>query len=357
MVFYPALTRVAPLTAIRRERILPAPGEVLVDVGARVEAMSIVARAAVPGRYRILNVAQALGVSPEAADRHIRVRPGQPVQARQVVASRRASLGMVPRVIRAPQDSVVVAVGGGRVLLEPVGEPVEVRAYLPGRVRNVLPNMGVLIETVGALVQGVWGSGGESYGVLKVLVEQPDQPLQARSIDVACHGAVLVGGSTLDREALQQALELQVRGIVIGSLDPALVEMAQQVPFPVVTTEGLGQVAMALPLFHLLCTHEGREAAISGRTQPRWGAMRPEVVIPLPAGSAPPPPPPPGAPLAVGIQVRVVRGPAVGGVGTVRHLPAHPVPLETGARVWGAVVTLEGGGEQFVPYFNLELLG
>jgi hypothetical protein len=356
MVHYPSLTRVIPLTTIRRERILPLPGEVLVNEGTRVEPTSLVARAEVPGRYYILDVAQRLGVSPLAADKYVRVKQDQPVKAKQVLAVRRTSLGLIPRVIRAPQDGVIFAVGGGRVLLKSVGEPIEVRASLPGRVSNVLPKMGVLIETVGALIQGVWGSGVESFGVLKVLVEKPDRPLRARSIDVSCHGAVLVGGSTLDRDALRQAFELQVRGIVIGSLDTTLIEMVQELPFPVVATEGLGHMPMAPPLFDLLRTNDGREAAVIGHTQPRWGTIRPEVIIPLPTGSASLPPSP-GKPLAVGDRVRVIRGPAIGGVGTVKYLPAYPLAVETGARVWGAVLALESSEEQFVPFLNLELLG
>jgi hypothetical protein len=356
MIYYPSVTRVLPLTTIRRERILPVAGEVLVNVGARVDSTSVVAHAELPGRYYILNVAQALRVSPEATDKYIRPKPGQPVEARQVIAGRRVRLGMVPRVVRAPQDGVVVAVGGGRVLLESAGEPVEVRAYLPGTVSDILPKRGVTIETVGAWIQGVWGVGDESFGVLKVLVDQPEQPLWAKSIDVTCHGAVLVGGLLEDRETLQQALELQVRGVVTGSLDPTLIGMAREMPFPVITTEGIGRAPMASPILELLRTNEGREAAISGRTQPRWGAIRPEVVIPLPANRGSPPPPP-GASLAVGVQVRATRGPAMGAVGTVQQLPAHPLALETEARVWGAVVAFEEDGEQFVPFFNLELLG
>ncbi len=356
MIYYPSVTRVLPLTTIRRERTLPVAGEVLVNMGTRVDPMSVVAHAELPGRYYILNVAQALRVSPEAADKYIRPKPGQPVEARQVVAGRRVRLGMVPRVVRAPQDGVVVAVGGGRVLLESAGEPVEVRAYLPGTVSDIQPKRGVTIETVGAWIQGVWGIGDESFGVLKVLVDKPEQPLRAKSIDVTCHGAVLVGGLLQDRETLQQALELQVRGVVAGSLDPTLIGMAREMPFPVITTEGIGRAPMAWPILQLLRTNEGREAAISGRTQPRWGAIRPEVVIPLPAGRGSPPPPP-GASLAVGVQVRVTRGPQMGAVGTVQHLPAHPLALETEARVWGAVVAFEEDGEQFVPFLNLELLG
>jgi hypothetical protein len=356
MIYYPSLTRVSPLTSIQRERILPVAGEVLVNIGTRVEPLSVVARAEVPGRYHILDVAQILRVSLEEADKYVRLRPGQKVEARQAVAGRRTSLGLVPHLVRAPQAGTVAAVGGGRVLLESVGETIEVRAFLPGTISNVLPKMGVLVETVGALLQGTWGVGDESFGVLKVLAERPDQPLRAKSIDVSCHGAVLVGGSTMDRDALQQALELQVRGIIIGSLDPTMIDLAKEMPFPIITTEGLGRTSMAAPIFQLLKTNENREAAISGRTKPRGGAVRPEVIIPLPARSATPPPPP-GSPLTVGVKVRVIRGPATGAVGTIRRLPAHPLALETGAKVWGGFVTFEEAEEQFVPFFNLELLG
>lgn len=355
MIYYPSLTRVMPLTTIRRERILPAAGEVLVNIGARVEPMSVVARAEVPGRYYILNVAQTLRVSPESAEKYIRVRSGKAVKAGQVVARRRVGLGLTSRMVRAPRDGIVAAVGGGRVLLESVSEPVEVHAYLPGTVSNVMPKMGALVETVGVLIQGVWGIGGESFGVLKVLTKRPDRPLRARRIDVACHGAVLVGGSTLDQAALQQALELQVRGIIVGSLAPSLIEMAQEMPFPIILTEGLGRAPMAGPIFQLLRTNDSREAAISGRVQPRWGAVRPEVVIPLPTSSASSPPPP-GAALKVGVQVRVMRGEMMGIVGTVRSLPTRPMALETGAKVWGAVVAFEDDEDRFIPFFNLELL-
>jgi hypothetical protein len=356
MIYYPPVTRVLSLTTIRRERVLPLEGQVLVQVGARVEPMSIVARADVPGHYYILDVAQALGVSPEVADKYIRPRPGQLVKAGQAVAGRRTGFGLFPRLLRAPRGGIVAAVGGGRILFESAGEPIEIRAYLSGRVVEVVPKFGAVIETIGALVQGVWGIGGESFGVLKILSEQPDQPLQAKAIDISCRGTVVIGGSTMDKEVFQPALEYQVRGIVVGGLDPDLLELAEQMPFPIVTTEGLGQAPMAHPIFQLLRTNEGREAVISGRTEPRWGAVRTEIVVLLPSGGAPLPPPP-GKPLEVGVRVRVTRGAMLGTVGTVRNLPKQPIILETGAGVWGAVVAFGEGEERTVPIYNLELLG
>jgi hypothetical protein len=132
MVYYPSLTRVIPLTTVRRERLLPLEGEVLVRAGTRVEPTTVVARAQVPGRYYILNVARTFRVSPEAAAKYIRLRPGQAVQAGRVIAGRRRRLGLLPRVVRAPRDGVVAA-GGRTDVLESAGEAVEVRAYLLAR--------------------------------------------------------------------------------------------------------------------------------------------------------------------------------------------------------------------------------
>jgi hypothetical protein len=288
--------------------------------------------------------------------KYVQVKSGQQVEAEQTIARRRIGLGLSSRTVRAPQDGVVAAVGGGRVLLESVGEPIEVQAYLSGTVSNVMPGKGVLIEVVGAWIQGVWGLGGESFGVIRVVSKRPDRPLRARRIDVGCHGAVLVGGSTLDQAALQQALEMQVRGIIIGSLPPSLIELAREMPFPIIVTEGLGRAPMAAPLFKLLRANDSREAAISGLTKSRWGAVRPEIIIPVPSGKVGPPPAP-GVALKVGKQVRLTRGALLGAVGTVRSLPSRPMSLETDARVWGAFVEFEDDEqEQFIPLFNLELL-
>jgi hypothetical protein len=53
----------------------------------------------------------------------------------------------------------------------------------------------------------------------------------------------------------------------------------------------------------------------------------------------------------------VIRGSLKGAVGKVKYLPSQPSLVETETRVWSAVVEFEDTEEQFVPYFNLELLG
>jgi hypothetical protein len=188
------------------------------------------------------------------------------------------------------------------------------------------------------------------------MVDSPDELLQAEAIDPSCHGTILVGGIGLSDAVLERAEELQVRGIVVGGLPPELVSRVEEVPFTTIVTEGIGKVPMSKPIFRLLRTHDGREASISGRVQPRWGIVRPEIVIPLPAETVPPTQTQPGTPLKVGARVRLVRSPHMGAVGTVVALPAHARRLETGARVHGAEVDMGQDARVFAPLANLEVL-
>jgi hypothetical protein len=350
-MYYPFETQVAPLASIRRERVLPAPGDTLVRLGDRVEPMQVVARARVPGEFRVISVARQLGVRANQIKECMRVKVGEEVRRGQVIAQK----GLRPPV-KSPISGILTASGGGRVLVETPPTPMELRAYIHGTVTNVLEGRAVVIETTGAVIQGSWGTGTESVGVLKRLVKTPEKILRAREIDASCHGTIIVGGAGLNEAVLERTQELQVRGIVTGGLSAELLEAAKKLPFPVVVTEGIGSIPMSAPVFQLLTTNDGREASISGRVKPRWGVVRPEVIIPLPAESLPSTQAQPGMPLAVGARVRIVRAPFLGQTGTVAAVIDHTRRLETGAKVRGVEVDLGRGKTVFVPLMNLEVL-
>jgi len=349
-MYYPFETRVTPLTTVRRQRILPAPGEVLVRVGQHVEPAQSIAQANLPSDFRILPLARLLGVSPSRVERCLRVSLGDEVQEGQVIARR------IGRYVESPIAGVVTASGSGRMLIEAQPTLFELRAYIPGMVSNVLQEYGVVIETAGALVQGIWGAGGESFGVLKCLAESPDEPLQPRAIDPSCQGLILICGLGLNSAALEMAQELQVRGIVTGGLPAELIPQVKRLPFPIVVTEGIGTVPMATPIFRLLATNDGREASISGKVQSRWDVVRPEVIIPLPADTSAPDHVQPGSSLTVGAHVRGTRAPYMGKAGTIVALPDRARLIDTGARVRGAKVDIGQETPVFIPLANLEIL-
>jgi len=360
--YYPPETRVMPLTLIRRDRLLPAPGEIVVQPGQRVEASDVVARVELGGQFRTFEIARLLRVPPTQAVRYLKKGKDDAVKAGEIIARRR---GFGVRPVRSPVDGMIVDIDerDGRVAIEVASQLFELRAYVKGVVSNMLGRLGVVIETPGALIQAALGMGGESFGVLRSVSESPDEPLRASSFDIRAHGSIVVGGGWITASALEQARQLQLKGMVAGSIEGDSLEAARKMPFPIIVTEGVGRIRMAAPIFELIRAQDGREASINGETQTRWGIVRPEVLIPLPAETRPPLPPAVGAPLTVGARVRVVRGPHVGYVGTVAAISPRAVRIEIGTRVHGAEVRFslpsQSGGPAstaFVPFANLELL-
>jgi hypothetical protein len=249
-----------------------------------------------------------------------------------------------------------MAVRNGMILIEAAPETHELRAHLKGQISNIMPELGVVISTAGALLQGMWGCGGEAEGVLKVLVDNPNKPLRARSIDVSSHGTLIVGGRIPDEKIFEKAIEAKVRGIIAGSADADLCPQLEELPFPVLLTEGFGNLPMSAPVFSLLHGNMGREAMIATDTQTRWDVKRPEVIIPLRGDEGLPSPVPDPKPLEVGAQVRAARAPYFGAIGTVSQLPAIDQQVESGARVPVAEVELDNNERVLVPLANLEMI-
>ena len=53
----------------------------------------------------------------------------------------------------------------GQVIVRGPDIPVQVQAYLSGRVVDIIPNEGVVVENEVTFVQGIFGIGGETYAI------------------------------------------------------------------------------------------------------------------------------------------------------------------------------------------------
>jgi len=352
-MYYPPETRVSSLTKIQRERRLPLPGEVVVHVGQRVEPWDAVAQAAKPGGYHIVEIAHALRVQEGSIRQFLLKEEEDDVKAGEPIALRR---GLFRRAVRSPVNGFVAAVGAGRVLIEADTDVVELRAGLRGRVAAVRRGRGAAIETVGAVVQGVWGNGREGHGVLKTLADSPQSVLTRGSIEIGFQGAVVLAGQSMTLEAWELAQEMQVRGIIVGSLETGLLSAANATGFPIIVTEGWGAIPMSPVIFDVLKANDGREVSLSARVQSGWEQVRPEVIVPLLASEVPPEDTIADRPLEEGATVRILRRPHMGATGTVVALPSAPKKVAGGGAFRGAEVELEGHGRVFVPFANLELI-
>ena len=359
---------------IEKERRLPLEGEVLVETGATVKAEDVVAKADLPGNVQLLNVANLLSVPPEEIAEYMLKPVGAAVSEDEIIATTKGIFGLFKSQARSPIDGTIEAVSDvtGQVILREPPVPVEVKAYTDGTVTETVQNEGVTVETYGTYIQGIFGVGSETVGNLTVVAESPSDALTAELILPEHQDNILVGGSLVTTEAIQEAIQNGVKGIIAGGIDDAdlrellgyelgvAITGSEEIGITLVITEGFGSIAMADQTFTLLKAREGMKTSINGATQIRAGVLRPEVLIPLASDAA-------GATsdkenstaegiLEIGSSVRIIREPYFGRLGRVTELPVELQNLETEAQVRVLRVELEDGEQTILPRANVEAI-
>jgi len=167
------------VVTLRRERRLPIPGQVLVEVGQRVQPDSVIASAELPGAQIPVNVAYRLSIDPEYLTRYLRKQVGDQVEAGEALAVSGGLFQLVREAVQAPRSGVVESIDRrtGIVIIREPSIKVRRQAYLAGRVVELLPQAGVIIEATVQAWSGVFGVGGERHGRLLIAGERPEQLL------------------------------------------------------------------------------------------------------------------------------------------------------------------------------------
>lgn len=346
------VAHVLPVTLIQRKRLLPATGKILTRKGQKVSAAEVVAVANITPNHILLDVARGLGVPAAEADKYIQKQQGEEVAVGDVIAGPVGSLAQ--RFVRAPQAGLVVLAGGGQVLLQLEGRPLELRAGLSGVVTELYPDQGVQVETVGALVQGVWGNGRVDAGLLSVLLKSADEELTSDRLDISLRGGVVLGGYCEDVNVLRDAEDQQLRGLILASMSSALVPEAMKVHYPIILLDGFGRLPMNSAAFKLLSTSGRREAVVNAAQWDRLAGIRPEVILPLPP-STQPMSTTDMVEFSEDEDVRITHGPHLGKVGILNRL-LGVVTLPSGIRTQAAEIQLENDERLVLPLANLEVL-
>jgi len=343
------VTHILPVTTIQRERLLPIPGTVIARRGQKVSPTDVIAEANLSPEHILLDVARGLGLPPAKADKHIQRRVGEEVSENDIIAGP-ASLG---RVVRTPRPGKVVVASGGQVLIEVASRPLELIAGISGVIIELVADRGAVIATTGALIQGVWGNGRIDFGLLNVGIKDPDDLISADQLDVSLRGSVFLGGYCRDEAVFAAAADLPLRGLILPSMEASLIPAAMKMRYPILLTEGFGRIAMNSAAFKLLTTNEQREATVSAEFMERMKGIRPEIIIPLPASG--------DLPVETetftnGQQVRILRAPHRGQIGTLTNIYPGLTSLPNGVRTHAGDVHLESGETILLPLANLEVL-
>lgn len=357
---------------VTKTRMLPLKGEVLCKSGDEVTPDTVVAATKLPGNVQMVNVAGQLNVDASDVGESMLVKEGDSVAKGEPLARSKGIFGLFKSTLSSPADGAVESISGvtGQVVLRESPIPVQVNAYIQGKVVEELPHEGVIIETTGSFIQGIFGIGGERQGEIKVVVSGPDEVLATGHLDESCRGKIVVGGCFISLPVFRKALELKVAAVIVGGfnyqdLKPILgydlgvaITGGESICTALVVTEGFGSIAMAQRTFELLRSHEGRVASLNGATQIRAGVIRPEVIVPLSADELK------GSDfdedkitgIEPGSLVRVIRAPYFGVLGTVSSLPPELTRMESGTLVRVAEVTLADGRCVLLPRANLEMV-
>jgi hypothetical protein len=361
--------KVVETAIVRKQRRLPLAGDVLVKKGDKVKAADIVARAYLPGNVETVNVANRLGMPPEDIPKYMRVEKGAQVEKDQVIAEMKQLFGLFSSKAATPVAGTIETISAitGQVIVREPPLEVRVTAYIDGEIVEVFGKDGVDVECVGTLVQGIFGIGGETHGVMKTVASSPADVLKAEHITDDCRGKIVLGGSLATAEALKKAMHMGVVGVIAGGFHDrdlrdflgfdlgVAITGHEQLGVTLVITEGFGEMPMAGATFELLKSMEGKLASINGATQIRAGVIRPEIIIPH-GGSMSAAASGEEGNLDIGSRIRIIREPYFGKLGVVTTLPAELQVLETEAKVRVLGAKFDSGEEAVVPRANVELI-
>ncbi|MGR3309923.1 MAG: hypothetical protein ACUZ77_04030, partial [Candidatus Brocadiales bacterium] len=342
--------QVTEKTIIRKRRVLPLKGDILVTKGTVLKAEDIVARTELPGKVRSTNVVNKLGIQPQELRSYMLKKEGDPVKKNEPIAEAKSFITWFGTVCTSPITGTVESVSTvtGQVLFREPPRPVQVHAYIDGKVIETIENEGVVMETFATFIQGIFGVGGEVTGELAIAVDSPDEVLGPDKITEKLKDKIIVGGSLVRYDTIESAKKKGVKAIIFGGIyDEDLKEIlgydlgvaitgSENIGITLIVTEGFGQIGMAHKTFELLKSRAGSKASVNGATQIRAGVVRPEIIIPYALENV--------ASSETEIEadreglkandiVRVIREPFFGRIGKVKTLPSEPQQIETESKV------------------------
>jgi len=362
--------KIKKIETVIKERMLPVEGEVLVGIGDEVDYNTIIAKTELPGDAEMLNVTDILGVDPGDIFDKTNKKEGDSFVEGELLAQNIAFWGLVKNYVYAPFPGVIESVSGltGQMVIRTHNVPLEINAYIKGKIMEITPKRGAIIETKAAFIQGIFGFGGENHGEIQVIVDLPNQILTEDMITLENAGKIIVGGSSVTSSAYKKAIEVGVKGIVVGGLDVedlikilgedigVAITGEENIEITVIATEGFGNIPISERTFNLLKEFEGRMCAINGATQIRAGVLRPEIIIPYDTEAEATREESFSEGMTPGSLIRVIRSPYFGEIAKVFSLPVELQRLESGSRVRVVEIQLEDGTIVTVPRANVEII-
>jgi len=350
--------------SIKKERILPIKGKVHVNLGDSVDANSIVASTMIPGNVHMVNVANQLNIDSDQVLDCMLCSVDENIKKNQIIARSKGLFGFFKSEVKSPFDGTIGNISDvtGQVIISEKPYPIEVDAYIPGKINDVIEKEGVIVSSHGMFIQGIIGIGGEKKGYIKTINNEEIDS------DENINDKIIIMKLNLTYEFYMKINKLGVQGVVCGAIDYNTLTKILKKPLGVaitgmeetttiIITEGFGKITMADRTYQLLHKNNEKFASINGATQIRAGVVRPEIFIASDINSesfqffdedslA----------ISVGSKVRIIREPYFGEIGKVVELPSELVKIETETMSRVAKIEFKNGNKEIIPRANLEVI-
>mgnify|MGYP001202932963 CR=1 FL=1 len=357
--------KVLEKASINKDRILPLKGHVHAKEGDLVDANDIVASTEIPGNVQMVNIANELNIDTDQVSDCMLCSVDEHIKKGQVIARSKGLFGFFKSEVKSPLDGTIGNISDvtGQVIISEKPYPIEVDAYIPGKVTSIFKKEGVLVSSYGTLIQGIIGIGGEKKGYIKTINGLEDIDESDNLYD-----KIIVMQSTLTYDLFKKISLLGIQGIVCGGIDYNTLTKILKKPLGVaitgmedtttiIVTEGFGEIIMANRTYELLNKNNGKFASINGATQIRAGVMRPEIfigseieAISNEAFSED------SLAISINSTVRIIREPFFGKIGKVVELPSKLIAIDTETTSRVAKIEFEDGNEEIIPRANLEVI-
>jgi len=349
---YATFTQITPAIHLRRKRLLPVAGVVMVRQGQKVNSESILAEASVSTHHVLIDVVKTFGLpGPKAAEPLIQRKVGENLGEHDIIAE---TGGLFSQVIRTPAPGKIISIHDGQVLIQTEAKKISLQANYSGTIVEVIPDRGAIIETTGVLIQGAWGNGKSAAGPLLFKSEARTSPFTSSGIEIMGRGSIIAAALCNDAELLDLAKELPVAGLILGTMPASLREKALAMPYPILLIDGFGQTGLNSAAFKALSLYNNSEVTLNTFFGSDSSISRPEVVITVRLSNVVPATQPR---VTAGQVVRIHSAPFLSQIGTIEKILPGLTALPNGLRVCAASVIMENKERKTIPIYNLDVIG
>ncbi len=348
----PVIRRVSKTIEFELERKFPGSCKVSVQVGDSVEPEGVIAHCEVSAGQRLIKIAHELGVSAKDVKKYLLRKIGDRIYRGEIITRKKNILGLGKKEIRSPADGVITEIDpNGDLIIKFLPIPVRLVAGARGVVTKV-GQESIFIRSSGIQIKGHAGAGRERDGLIKIIAT-PEEFIIPQRITADTAGKILVGGSLLERAAIEKALTIGVHGIVVGGInhrDFLSLGVGGDVGITVLVTEGFGNAPMGKDIYETLRGLEDHFAFVSGEAK--------NFLIPTLAGggSVAKPSKLPWKELAVGDIVRVFKPQTEDLIGRVEAISKKDEVLNSGLSAEVASVKFLSGKSLTAASANLEII-